>query len=314
MGTTVEVRDGRPVVVRTAENAAADAIRHEANVLRSIAGPGVPSLLEFEETSASARLVVRVAPPLTLSGASKTTVLDALVRLAEVLARAHGAGFSHGPIHDEDVLADGDGVLLSGWRRDADATPEGDVLELGRFIRKVAGDDRALRAIVARTAASDPPTMTAVAESLQRLATVSPPLRVPSRYVRVVVTLACVAAVALVLWNRPSKVTTTVARQGPDVVAKGNVIERAGRRWVIGEPGDVAAVGRWNCDGRVLPAVLRLSTQRIWIFDSWPNQQDPVRAHLARTAPHAVRLRVRPDGPCDRLDALDVQGRSTPVR
>lgn len=319
VSTTVEVRDGRPVVVRAGDGAIAEVIRREVWVLRSIAGPGVPPVLDFEDTPAGARLVVGIAPPLALSRLATPAAVRALARIADVLARAHGLGISHGPIHDEDVLAAGDDVLLTGWHRGAEvASPEADVASFGRLVRAIAGKDRSLGAVAARTTAPDPPTMAALAEALRGLSLPVVPSRRrgPARHVRIGAMFACAAVGALLLLHliRPANEQAEAVRTITDVVVRGNVVERAGRRWTVGEAGDVVAVGRWDCDGRALPAVLRPSTGRIWVFGAWPTGRAPVAGRPASTVTDAVRLRIRRDGRCDRLDAVDAQGRSTPVR
>ena len=316
MGTTVEVRDGRPIVVRTGEGTAAEAIRHEARVLTSIAGAGVPSVLEFEDTPTYARLVLRVAPPTALSRLPRTSAVPALAQIAEVLARAHAAGISHGPIRDNDVLISGDGVLLTGWYRAECGTAEADIVAFGRLVRDVAGTDRLLRAIASRTTAPDPPTMAALAEAFRSVTpkVVASRHALPSRPVRVVAALVCATALGLLLSSKPSQRGREADRSPSPGIVHGNVVERAGRRWAVGKAGDVVAIGRWNCDGESLPAVLRPATGQIWVFSAWPDGSASVAGRPARAVPDAVRLRIRIDGKCDRLDAVDAQGRSTPVR
>ena len=65
--------------------------------------------------------------------------------------------------------------------------------------------------------------------------------------------------------------TTTAARLWPDepVEVVGTEVRRGGHRWSVGRPGDLVAVGDWDCDGTPTPAVLRPSTSRLWIFDGW---------------------------------------------
>ena len=284
-------------------------------MLRSITGPGVPSVLEFEETPRQSRLVLGVAPPLALSRLPSTSLVPALAQIAEVLARAHRAGICHGPIRDEDVLADGSGVLLTGWHRDELATPATDVLSFGLLLRDVAGADRSLQAIASRATAPDPPTMAGLAEALRSLTApvVSSPRRRPPRRLRIIATLACAAATASLVFIGSSPPKSE--RTNPNArTARGNIVEWAGRRWAVGQPGDVVAIGRWSCDGRALPAVLRPATGDIWVFTGWPRGRAPVAGRPARSVPDAVRLRIRHDGPCDRLDAVDAQGGSTPVR
>lgn len=69
-----------------------------------------------------------------------------------------------------------------------------------------------------------------------------------------------------------------------DVVeVAGSVLSGDGRRWRIGEEGDVVHLGDWDCDGVSTPAVLRPDTGELFVFDRWasPGEQisiPPVRA------------------------------------
>lgn len=47
------------------------------------------------------------------------------------------------------------------------------------------------------------------------------------------------------------------------------VAEAAGRRWSVGEAGDVAAVGDWSCSGARSLAVLRPRTGEVFAFSGW---------------------------------------------
>ncbi|NCG25747.1 MAG: hypothetical protein GWP47_16645, partial [Actinobacteria bacterium] len=60
--------------------------------------------------------------------------------------------------------------------------------------------------------------------------------------------------------------TTTLA---PPAVGAPTLINQ-GRRYAIGQPGDVAVVGDWDCDGTDTPALLRPATGEIAVFSDWP--------------------------------------------
>src|SRR5690606_1469011 len=49
-----------------------------------------------------------------------------------------------------------------------------------------------------------------------------------------------------------------------------------GARWSIGQPGDLAALGDWDCDGEATPALLRPSTGEVFVFREWAAEGDPL--------------------------------------
>jgi hypothetical protein len=106
---------------------------------------------------------------------------------------------------------------------------------------------------------------------------------------------------------------TSTTAAGPQIVVQGNVVERDGERWTVGQAGDVVVVGSWGCDGERVPAVLRPATGRIWIFDGWSATGEPVAGRTLTSVPGAVDLRVEQAGRCDRLLAVDAQGETTAV-
>lgn len=70
------------------------------------------------------------------------------------------------------------------------------------------------------------------------------------------------------------------------VEVDGNEVRAAGRRWVVGAPGDLVTVGDWDCDGTATPAVLRPSSGRLHVFDTWaPDATTPVTAAPGPTVP-----------------------------
>lgn len=314
MVATVEVRDGRPVVVRTGAGGDASAIRREAGVLAAIAGPGAPAVLEFVDDGDQATLVVAVAPPLNLERAPLGVVLDALARVAEVLARANRAGIGHGPVRDDDVLGSATGVTLSGWQR-VDADPDHDIAEFGRLVERLAIHHGELTTVATRALAPNPPTFTALASALR---VAIPHASRSSRRVRphhAVAALAVIAAIGVTLVATPSRrARPLVLNAQRRVSVHGNVVERDGRRWAVGRPGDLVVTGAWRCDGRQLPALLRPQTGRVWVFTSWPTGAAPVIAHAATDVPGAVRLRVERGAGCEHLGVVDDQGRTTVVR
>jgi hypothetical protein len=83
-----------------------------------------------------------------------------------------------------------------------------------------------------------------------------------------------------------------VGRVWPDepVEIRGNEVTVGDRRWSVGEPGDLVALGDWDCDGTRTPAVLRPSLAQLFVFDQWAEDGE-VTAVAGPSAPDdAVEL------------------------
>jgi hypothetical protein len=73
-------------------------------------------------------------------------------------------------------------------------------------------------------------------------------------------------------------------------------------RWTLGEPGDLAAVGDWDCDGDASAALLRPSTGDVFVFAAWAEVDEPVTVPPVRRVPGASGIRSEAAyGGCDRL-------------
>lgn len=83
---------------------------------------------------------------------------------------------------------------------------------------------------------------------------------------------------------------TTPARVWPDepVQIVGTEVRTDGHRWQVGSPGDVVAIGDWNCDGEPTPAVLRPADARLYVFDRWATTDAPLTASPGPTVPPAA--------------------------
>lgn len=94
----------------------------------------------------------------------------------------------------------------------------------------------------------------------------------------------------------------------------GNRVSAGDATWEVGEPGDVVAVGDWDCDGAATSAVLRPATGDVFLFGGWTPDADPVTVTPARSVPGGVALRVDPgkDG-CDALVVEAADGAATVV-
>jgi hypothetical protein len=73
-------------------------------------------------------------------------------------------------------------------------------------------------------------------------------------------------------------------------------------RWTLGEPGDVVAVGDWDCDGLAAPALLRPATGDVFVFPGWAAEGEPVTVEARDRLAGAVAIRgERAEDGCDDL-------------
>jgi hypothetical protein len=74
------------------------------------------------------------------------------------------------------------------------------------------------------------------------------------------------------------------------------VVEHGGRRYEIGQPGDVALMGPWFCDGRDVVALLRPSNGSVHVFAEWAPAAGTLEARRVTSVPGATGLTRVPDG------------------
>jgi eukaryotic-like serine/threonine-protein kinase len=86
------------------------------------------------------------------------------------------------------------------------------------------------------------------------------------------------------------------------LVVEGGSVRAGAARWTLGQPGDLIAVGDWECDGRAAPALLRPATGDVFVFPGWAAEGEPVTVEARDRLPGAVAIRGEPaaDG-CDAL-------------
>ena len=100
----------------------------------------------------------------------------------------------------------------------------------------------------------------------------------------------------------PSTVTTTTSlpsptRVWPPPTADPVVVEANGATYELGAPGDRVALGDWDCDGTVTPALLRPSTGDVFMFDTWAEAGHDVTVRPSTRVPGARRVTAGdPDG------------------
>jgi hypothetical protein len=73
------------------------------------------------------------------------------------------------------------------------------------------------------------------------------------------------------------------------LVVEGTEVRKGDDRWAVGQPGDLVAVGDWDCDGEPTPAVLRAG--RLFVFASWADDAVAVTGPQAPT--DAVRFEAK---------------------
>jgi hypothetical protein len=95
------------------------------------------------------------------------------------------------------------------------------------------------------------------------------------------------------------------------LVVDGASVVAGTARWTLGEPGDVVAVGDWDCRDGPSPAVLRPATGDVFVFPSWAPAGEPVTVDASQRLPGAVGIRAAATaGGCDEL-VVDLAGGRT---
>lgn len=112
--------------------------------------------------------------------------------------------------------------------------------------------------------------------------------------------------------DRPPTTTTTTTTV-PSARVEGSTVVAGGRRYQVGQPGDLVVLGDWDCVGGATPALLRPSTGEVFVFPSWPTGDSitvPATTRVLGAASPDVE--VRADG-CARLVVRREDGTSVAV-
>jgi hypothetical protein len=88
----------------------------------------------------------------------------------------------------------------------------------------------------------------------------------------------------------------------------GTEVRTGNHRWAVGAPGDLVAVGDWDCDGTATPAVVRPSAGRLFVFDEWALPDAPTTATPGPSVPTGVTA-VSADG-CGRVTLRSADGQT----
>jgi hypothetical protein len=78
------------------------------------------------------------------------------------------------------------------------------------------------------------------------------------------------------------------------LVVEDGTISAGAARWILGEPGDLVAVGDWDCDGRAAPALLRPATGDVFVFPRWAAESEPLTVEARDRLPGAVGIQAQP--------------------
>ena len=116
----------------------------------------------------------------------------------------------------------------------------------------------------------------------------------------------------------PTSPTTTVSSAGANTsTAEANgeiddedrlIITHRGRRYGVGQPGDVAILGDWTCDGDPTLALLQPTTGVIAMFATWPAPSERLEADYVTVVEGATDLRNDQTGECDHLRVTHPNG------
>ncbi|MCQ3812889.1 MAG: hypothetical protein KTU85_00505 [Acidimicrobiia bacterium] len=79
------------------------------------------------------------------------------------------------------------------------------------------------------------------------------------------------------------------------------IVQHQGRRYGVGQKGDVAILGDWSCDGEVTLALLQRTTGTVAVFATWPAPNEQLAAGYVTVVEGATGLRNDPTQGCDQL-------------
>lgn len=132
--TTFELRDGRAVVVKTADSGEDEALCSEADRLELLHDSGVVSLVDaVPSPTGLAELITELVPGPTLATVDPMTIAerDQLIdELTAVLGRLHDRGLAHGELTPEHVIVGPAGPVVCSLRERAGATAASDLEHL----------------------------------------------------------------------------------------------------------------------------------------------------------------------------------------
>ena len=331
---TVGYHNDRLVAVKESGDPARSArLRHEAELLSRLDHPGVVRLVDFTEGPPAILRTVFVGPDTWLRHAPGGEFqAPALAALIATVADLHETGIAHGALEAAHILVgEKHRPILCGLGDGNTACDVGiadDRRALAALIDQLGTDDALLAQ--ARADLEDPSvSLRAVVRRLDMhsSATVStnrrfPRLTVPTierrqfalpTLVITAVLFLGVAALRLASGDEsvtatippppaaPATTTTTAPAPSPSPPAPGApTIDHGGRRYAVGDPGDVVILGDWTCDGVPTPAVLRPETGEVAVFVAWPTPGAHIEPEVVTTVEGAESF-VPDSRPCPNI-------------
>ena len=329
---TVGYHNDRLVAVKASDDAARSArLRHEADLLSRLDHPGVVRLIDFTEGPPAVLRTAFVGPDTWLHHAPVGEFrAPALAALTATVADLHESGIAHGALEAAHVLVgEKHRPILCGLGDGSTACDAGitdDRRALAALIDQLGTDDALLAQ--ARADLEDPSvSLRAVVRRLdmQSSAPVSsnrrfprlPPAVEPRQFALPVIAIAValflvagalrltggdgsVTAVIPPPPTAPPTTTTTAPAPlpSPSVPAPdAPTIDHEGRRYAVGESGDVVVLGDWTCDGVPTPAVLRPETGEVAVFVGWPTPGAHIEPEVVTTVEGAESF-VPDSRPC----------------
>lgn len=208
--------------------------------------------------------------------------------------------------------------------------------------RSADGWERRALLLVADQACAEPPTRrpsaarlaAAIAEAVPAPQQVDHPRRASLAAAALAAIVLAAMALALVLPARggrdaaratvtprptaptPTTGTTTTtavtSQRDPEVAREVATVVEGGRRYAVGEPGDIVVLGDWDGDGERTAAALRPSTGEVFVFSTWSTGEDVV-VRAVTVVLGGADLVVVPGDDRDQLVVRRVDGTDVPV-
>jgi hypothetical protein len=264
------VHEARTPSERARLRAVADATAH-------VRPPGIVRVVDVEDGDDALTVTIDAPDGPALDGQDVERAMFAA--LAAALAGLHGRGIAHGDVRAATIVLDGAGrpvLPLPRWRDGRTPSVDDDVAALAALV----GDTRATSAAAVAAA----------------LAGETAPLFGRRHRSRVTVAAASVAAVvataiaAVATTRAPHAPSAPTAPPPTSPATSDRIVTVDGRRYVVGEAGDLVVSGAWACgERRPTPAVIRPRTGDVFVFH--------------RTGPDARATHVT------RLDGVTAAGR-----
>ena len=330
---TVGYHNDRLVAVKESDDPARSArLRHEAELLSRLDHPGVVRLVDFTEGPPAILRTVFVGPDTWLRHAPVGEYqAPALAALIATVADLHETGIAHGALEAAHILVGekhrpilcglGDGNTA------CDAGITDDRRALAAIIDQLGTDDAPLAQAQADL---EDPSVSLRGRAPTRHALVRhgvdqpsfPPvdgthhrtqaIRCRPLSIKLCSSSALRRSDSPAVTNpspttippppaAPATTTTTAPAPSPSPPAPGApTIDHGGRRYAVGDPGDVVVLGDWTCDGVPTPAVLRQETGEVAVFVAWPTPGAHIEPEVVTTVEGAEGF-VPDSRPCPNI-------------